>query len=171
MPSAYRLLVGLAGLAPVLALGTGQKFKIVDGGRSFDRFITIWLENQVRLASPRLASPPIPSALDHEMLDTPMELTARAMTGLRQGRQGRPFRRPEKGGHQPHQILRSDASLTTQLHRGNRGRLLRHEPRRPRSRTREHLDGGGSVRHKRDQLGRLLRGPARAWVHGPGERG
>lgn len=54
MPSAYRLLVGLAGLAPALALGTGQKFKIVDGGRSFDRFITIWLENQVRLALPRL---------------------------------------------------------------------------------------------------------------------
>ena len=57
MPSAYSLLVGLAGLAPALALGTGQKFKIVDGGRSFDRFITIWLENQVRLlALPRLWS-------------------------------------------------------------------------------------------------------------------
>jgi hypothetical protein len=52
MPSAYRLLVGLAGLAPALALGTGQKFKIVDGGKSFDRFITIWLENQVRPLQP-----------------------------------------------------------------------------------------------------------------------
>ncbi|KAK2607573.1 hypothetical protein N8I77_006237 [Diaporthe amygdali] len=46
MPSLYNLLVGLAGLTPALALGTGQKFKIVDSGRSFDRFITIWLENQ-----------------------------------------------------------------------------------------------------------------------------
>lgn len=55
MPSAYRLLISLAGLVPVLALGTGQKFKIVDGGRSFDRFITIWLENQVRLALPCIA--------------------------------------------------------------------------------------------------------------------
>lgn len=56
MTSAYRILVGLAGLVPALALGTGQKFKIVDSGRSFDRLITIWLENQVRtcLASPRL---------------------------------------------------------------------------------------------------------------------
>lgn len=52
MPSVYSLLVGLAGLVPALALGTGQKFKIVDGGKSFDRFITIWLENQVR--APRL---------------------------------------------------------------------------------------------------------------------
>lgn len=117
----------------------------------------------------RYALPPNPSASDHATLDLPMELTARAMTGLRQGRQRRPFRRLETGGHQPHQILRPDASLTTQLYRSHRGRLLRHEPRRPRSRTREHLDGGGSVGHKRDQLGRLLRGPARAWVHGPGE--
>lgn len=47
MPSISRLLVGLAGLVPALALGTGQtRFKIVEGGRSFDRFITIWLENQ-----------------------------------------------------------------------------------------------------------------------------
>lgn len=55
MPSLYNLLVGLAGLTPALALGTGQKFKIVDSGRSFDRFITIWLENQVCL--PRVIFP------------------------------------------------------------------------------------------------------------------
>ncbi|KUI58906.1 putative acid phosphatase [Cytospora mali] len=48
MPAILRLLASLAGLVPAaLALGTGEnKFKIVEGGRSFDRFITIWLENQ-----------------------------------------------------------------------------------------------------------------------------
>lgn len=49
MPFILRLLVALIGIVPALALGTGEtKFKIVEGGRSFDRFITIWLENQVR---------------------------------------------------------------------------------------------------------------------------
>lgn len=60
MPSTYSLLVGLAGLAglaPALALGTGQKFKIVDGGKSFDRLITIWLENQVSPPTSLSASP------------------------------------------------------------------------------------------------------------------
>ncbi|KAF3765655.1 putative acid phosphatase Pho610 [Cryphonectria parasitica EP155] len=33
-------------LSPALALGTGGKFSIVPGGKGFDRFITIWLENQ-----------------------------------------------------------------------------------------------------------------------------
>lgn len=42
------LLLGTAGL--VLSLGTGEKFKLVPGGKAFDRFITIWLENQVRAA-------------------------------------------------------------------------------------------------------------------------
>lgn len=32
----------------VSALGTGEKFALATGGKSFDRFITIWLENQVR---------------------------------------------------------------------------------------------------------------------------
>lgn len=58
------LLVGLAGLLPALALGTGEKkFKIIKGGRSFDRFITIWLENQV---SPLLSS--LPHALHDSFL-------------------------------------------------------------------------------------------------------
>lgn len=39
------LLLGVS--AQVRALGTGEKFKLVNGGKAFDRFITIWLENQV----------------------------------------------------------------------------------------------------------------------------
>lgn len=41
------LLLGVS--AQVHALGTGEKFKLVTGGKAFDRFITIWLENQVRV--------------------------------------------------------------------------------------------------------------------------
>lgn len=47
-------LLGVVGLAlPAYAgLGTGVKFQIVPGGKAFDRFITIWLENQVRRDGP-----------------------------------------------------------------------------------------------------------------------
>lgn len=49
MPLFFDLLLAVAGLASTaLSLGTGAKFEIVPGGKSFDRFITIWLENQVR---------------------------------------------------------------------------------------------------------------------------
>lgn len=42
-------ILGIACLtAPACALGTGGKFRVVAGGSAFDRFITIWLENQVR---------------------------------------------------------------------------------------------------------------------------
>lgn len=49
-------LLGAVGLAlPAYAgLGTGVKFQVVPGGKAFDRFITIWLENQVRWAFPLL---------------------------------------------------------------------------------------------------------------------
>lgn len=44
--------LGIASLAAsVCALGTGGKFSIIPGGKAFDRFITIWLENQVRSPS------------------------------------------------------------------------------------------------------------------------
>lgn len=44
------LLLGVA--AQVRALGTGEKFQVVQGGKAFDRFITIWLENQVCVSPP-----------------------------------------------------------------------------------------------------------------------
>lgn len=46
------LLLGVC--AEVRALGTGEKFKLVTGGKAFDRFITIWLENQVCVSTPKL---------------------------------------------------------------------------------------------------------------------
>lgn len=39
----------LAGLECAAALGIGEKFQLAPGGKSFDRFITVWLENQVRI--------------------------------------------------------------------------------------------------------------------------
>lgn len=42
------LLVAVAASECAHALGTGAKFQLTPGGKSFDRFITIWLENQVR---------------------------------------------------------------------------------------------------------------------------
>lgn len=46
MKSFATLLATVAGLECAAALGTGDKFKLATGGKSFDRFITIWLENQ-----------------------------------------------------------------------------------------------------------------------------
>lgn len=50
MRSIIYLLLGCASLtsAGALGLGIGEKFQVVPGGKAFDRFITIWLENQVR---------------------------------------------------------------------------------------------------------------------------
>lgn len=42
-------LLTLAGLECAAALGVGEKFQLAPGGKSFDRFITVWLENQVRV--------------------------------------------------------------------------------------------------------------------------
>lgn len=149
------VVVGLVSPASA-GLGVGDKFQIVPGGKAFDRFITIWLENQV--CFPRSPSP-IPSSTFlciaathqlayHQLLSQP--------TGLRQGHPRPVYHRPQARGHPAHQILRAHAPFATKLHRRHRGRLLRPRPRRPRAHPRERLNCGRPAGHPGHLVRRLL---------------
>src|SRR6187551_3749220 len=83
-------------------------------GKAFDRFITIWLENQVSsyLRVPMTLAP----------------LTDFNLQGLRKGNRQPSYRRNKARRHYSDAILRPNTPKSAQLPRGNLRRLLRPEP-------------------------------------------
>jgi hypothetical protein len=122
-------------------------------GRTFDRFISIWLGKQVR----RL------------LVAAPLLVLTRSAE-LRRCRQGPQHHRAQEAGHTSHKLLRSQPPEPTELFRSHRRRLLRPRQRWPRSRTHPDFYRRRPARLARAVMESLHGGPAGAWLPGSGER-